>query len=195
MDQKENIMNYETVALDDQDHSIVIIDQTLLPGRTELIRLRTAQEIWNAIYLLQVRGAPAIGVTAAFGIYLLARQIQMENIDNAGTGTHQRKRSSSPVCHPAALRFSESAYCALFFSFPVISVSASPACPLFSPYLSAVISPYSPLQAFKRSSGFSSIWEPILPPLTMIVSCSFADSSSLVTNCFFMPIAVHPPLM
>ena len=77
MDQKENIMNYETVALDDQDHSIVIIDQTLLPGRTELIRLRTAQEIWNAIYLLQVRGAPAIGVTAAFGIYLLARQIQM----------------------------------------------------------------------------------------------------------------------
>ena len=47
MDQKENIMNYETVALDDQDHSIVIIDQTLLPGRTELIRLRTAQEIWN----------------------------------------------------------------------------------------------------------------------------------------------------
>ena len=85
MDQKENIMDYETVALDDQDHSIVIIDQTLLPGRTELIRLRTAQEIWNAIYLLQVRGAPAIGVTAAFGIYLLARQIQMENIDNAGS--------------------------------------------------------------------------------------------------------------
>lgn len=85
MDQKENIMNYETVALDDQDHSIVIIDQTLLPGRTELIRLRTAQEIWNAIYLLQVRGAPAIGVTAAFGIYLLARQIQMGNIDNAGS--------------------------------------------------------------------------------------------------------------
>ena len=85
MDQKENIMNYETVALDDQDHSIVIIDQTLLPGRTELIRLRTAQEIWNAIYLLQVRGAPAIGVTAAFGIYLLARQIQMENIDNASS--------------------------------------------------------------------------------------------------------------
>lgn len=63
----------------------MIINQTLLPGRTELIRLRTAQEIWNAIYLLQVRGAPAIGVTAAFGIYLLARQIQMENIDNAGS--------------------------------------------------------------------------------------------------------------
>ncbi len=85
MDQEKNIMNYETVALDDQDHSIVIIDQTLLPGRTELIRLKTAQEIWNAIYLLQVRGAPAIGVTAAFGIYLLAEQILTENKENAGS--------------------------------------------------------------------------------------------------------------
>ena len=66
---------YETVALDEQNRAIVIIDQTLLPGRTELIRLHTGEEIWNAIYLLKVRGAPAIGVTAAFGIYLLSLQI------------------------------------------------------------------------------------------------------------------------
>lgn len=66
---------YETVELDDEDSSIVIIDQTLLPGKMELIRLKTAQEIWDAIYLLKVRGAPAIGVTAAFGIYLLAKGI------------------------------------------------------------------------------------------------------------------------
>lgn len=66
---------YETVELDDEDGSIVIIDQTLLPGKMELIRLKTAQEIWDAIYLLKVRGAPAIGVTAAFGIYLLAKGI------------------------------------------------------------------------------------------------------------------------
>lgn len=31
--------------------------------------------MWDAIYLLKVRGAPAIGVAAAFGIYLLAKQI------------------------------------------------------------------------------------------------------------------------
>ena len=66
---------YETVELDDEDSSIVIIDQTLLPGKMELFRLKTAQEIWDAIYLLKVRGAPAIGVTAAFGIYLLAKGI------------------------------------------------------------------------------------------------------------------------
>ena len=76
---KANIMKYDTVALDDADNAVVIIDQTLLPGRTELISLRTAQEIWEAIYLLKVRGAPAIGVTAAMGIYLLAKQIDTED--------------------------------------------------------------------------------------------------------------------
>lgn len=76
-----NIMEYETVELDEKDNSIVIIDQTLLPRKTELIRLRTAQEIWDAIYLLKVRGAPAIGVTAAFGIYLLAKGIETEDYD------------------------------------------------------------------------------------------------------------------
>ena len=73
--EKENILSLETVELDDNDNSVIVIDQTKLPGTTELIRLRTAQEIWDAIYLLKVRGAPAIGVAAAFGIYVLAKNI------------------------------------------------------------------------------------------------------------------------
>ena len=81
MEQKKTIMDYDTVSLDDAGNAVVIIDQTLLPGRTELIRLKTAEEIWNAIYLLQVRGAPAIGVCAAFGIYLLAKSSKEENYD------------------------------------------------------------------------------------------------------------------
>lgn len=80
-DSKKNIMDYETVELDEKEGSVVIIDQTLLPGRTELIHLKTAQEIWDAIYLLKVRGAPAIGVAAAFGIYVLALQIEAEDYD------------------------------------------------------------------------------------------------------------------
>lgn len=74
----KNIMEYETVDLDDNDNSVIIIDQTKLPGATELIRLHTAQEIWDAIYLLKVRGAPAIGVAAAFGIYVLSKEIVRE---------------------------------------------------------------------------------------------------------------------
>lgn len=72
----KNIMEYETVDLDDIDSSVVIIDQTRLPGKTDIIKLHTAQEIWDAIYLLKVRGAPAIGVAAAFGIYVLAKGIK-----------------------------------------------------------------------------------------------------------------------
>ena len=69
----KSILEYETVALADDGKAIEIIDQTLLPGRIEIIKLHTAKEIWDAIYLLQVRGAPAIGVTAGFGLYLLMR--------------------------------------------------------------------------------------------------------------------------
>ena len=75
-DMEKNIMDYETVDLDDNDNSVVIIDQTRLPGTTEIIKLHTAKEIWDAIYLLKVRGAPAIGVAAAFGIYVLAKGIE-----------------------------------------------------------------------------------------------------------------------
>lgn len=82
MSEKKNIMEYETVALDEENLAVVIIDQTKLPGRTEIISLKTAQEIWDAIYLLQVRGAPTIGVAAAFGIYVLAEQMEAQDYDS-----------------------------------------------------------------------------------------------------------------
>ena len=77
----KNIMEYETVALDDENNALVILDQTKLPALTELVNLHTAQEIWDSIYLLKVRGAPAIGVAAAFGIYLLAKGINTQDHD------------------------------------------------------------------------------------------------------------------
>lgn len=75
----KNILDYETVSLLDSEDAIEIIDQTLLPGRIELIKLKTAEEIWDAIYLLRVRGAPAIGVTAGFGLYLLMKDSKAES--------------------------------------------------------------------------------------------------------------------
>lgn len=74
-------MDYDTVRLDDENNAVVIIDQTKLPGKIEIISLHAAQEIWNAIYLLQVRGAPAIGVAAAYGIYVLAKRMDTEDYD------------------------------------------------------------------------------------------------------------------
>ncbi|MBN1902746.1 S-methyl-5-thioribose-1-phosphate isomerase [Candidatus Sumerlaeota bacterium] len=47
-----------------------IIDQTLLPEKLKYRRIRTAREMWEAIRALRIRGAPAIGVAAAYGLYL-----------------------------------------------------------------------------------------------------------------------------
>ncbi len=69
-----NLMDIDTVALDDENDAVVIIDQTLLPNEIKLLKLESAKQIWDAIYLLQVRGAPAIGVCAAFGMYILAKK-------------------------------------------------------------------------------------------------------------------------
>lgn len=76
MSKAKTIMDYETVALDEEKKALVIIDQTKLPYETVMLELTDIEDIWNAIYLLQVRGAPAIGVAAAIGIYLEAEKIQ-----------------------------------------------------------------------------------------------------------------------
>ena len=65
-----NLLNYESVALDEAEEALVILDQTKLPCEIEMLHLKDIKEIWQAIYKLQVRGAPAIGIAAAFGLYL-----------------------------------------------------------------------------------------------------------------------------
>ena len=77
----QSILDYETVDYDKINNALVIIDQTQLPGKITLISLHTAEEIWNAIYQLKVRGAPAIGVAAAIGLAVLAKQIKYDTID------------------------------------------------------------------------------------------------------------------
>lgn len=82
MDSKKLIMNYDTVALDDKNSALVIIDQTKLPGKMEILRLTNQKDIWEAIYFLKVRGAPAIGVAAAIGVYLAAKEIQTDAFED-----------------------------------------------------------------------------------------------------------------
>jgi methylthioribose-1-phosphate isomerase len=50
------------------DGCVRIIDQTLLPTELRYIDLRTVEDVWEAIKMLRVRGAPAIGVAAAMGV-------------------------------------------------------------------------------------------------------------------------------
>lgn len=79
---KKTILDYDTVALDDYQHALVIIDQTKLPSKIEILSLTKQKDIWDAIYLLKVRGAPAIGVAAAIGAYLAAREIKVSSYDD-----------------------------------------------------------------------------------------------------------------
>ena len=83
-----NILTMETVALDDSERALVIIDQTKLPNCAEYLHLKTQGEIWTAIRELQVRGAPAIGDAAAIGIYLAALEIDTEDYDTFARRFH-----------------------------------------------------------------------------------------------------------
>ena len=59
--------------LDDSADALIILDQTELPTRQLYVELKTKEEIYSAIKQLKVRGAPAIGIAAAFGIYILSK--------------------------------------------------------------------------------------------------------------------------
>jgi methylthioribose-1-phosphate isomerase len=61
-------------TIDWVDGAVEIIDQTALPGRVDVLRLRTVDQLVDAIQALAVRGAPALGVAGAFGVALAARQ-------------------------------------------------------------------------------------------------------------------------
>lgn len=52
-----------------------LLDQTLLPGQTVFIDCRDAKSVWDAIKRLAVRGAPAIGVAAGYGMVVASQAI------------------------------------------------------------------------------------------------------------------------
>lgn len=63
-------LGFETIVF--KDHKLKILDQSLLPSRVLYHDLATPEQVADAIRTLKVRGAPLIGVTAAYGIALAA---------------------------------------------------------------------------------------------------------------------------
>ena len=76
-----NLLDIDTVSLDEETQTLVIIDQTKLPNETTLLHINDAEALYNAIKTLQVRGAPAIGVAAAIGVYAVACRFKTDGID------------------------------------------------------------------------------------------------------------------
>lgn len=79
----ENIKEeVQAVRLDDDNSELIILDQTLLPNEKLFLRLTSQNQIWEAIYSLRVRGAPAIGVAAGYGIYLGTKESKADSCED-----------------------------------------------------------------------------------------------------------------
>ena len=63
-----------------QHDRVLLIDQTRLPGEFHHIQIANYHQMAEAIKTMIVRGAPAIGVAAAYGVYLGARDIYTEEV-------------------------------------------------------------------------------------------------------------------
>jgi methylthioribose-1-phosphate isomerase len=76
--------------------TVLILDQTQLPYRTEVCRLRTLDDVESAIRAMQVRGAPLIGATAAYGVAIALR-------DDAGDARLAHALASLAATRPTAV--------------------------------------------------------------------------------------------
>ncbi len=80
----ETNLEHRLRTIDWDDGHLVILDQTLLPVEKREIRLDTMEATFEAIRELRVRGAPLIGVTAIFGLYLGMREALASTEEDPG---------------------------------------------------------------------------------------------------------------
>jgi methylthioribose-1-phosphate isomerase len=80
------VRNIEWLGDADSGH-LRLLDQTRLPLETRYLDCRTVQDVWDAIKRLSVRGAPAIGIAAAYGCVLAVQNADdpQQALDKAAT--------------------------------------------------------------------------------------------------------------
>lgn len=81
------------------DGSLRLLDQTLLPLHQQFIDCSSVDQVWEAIRMLRVRGAPAIGIAAAYGVCIGAQvdSCVPATIAQAGREASERLRTSRPT--------------------------------------------------------------------------------------------------
>lgn len=92
---------FEHIKADPKNKRLLLLDQRHLPLREEYFICRTVDELVFAIREMVVRGAPAIGVSAAWGCWLAA--LEMEH-DDLGRSPHWRKLLDEALDRIAAAR-------------------------------------------------------------------------------------------
>jgi len=73
----------EIKAVDWREGKVILLDQTLLPAEERYLELENWREVAEAIRTMRVRGAPAIGIAAAYGVALAAAGDDADEIDRA----------------------------------------------------------------------------------------------------------------
>jgi methylthioribose-1-phosphate isomerase len=71
-------MNIETIVF--ENNTLKIINQAELPGKFVYLELLTLPEVIDSIKTLKVRGAPAIGIVAAYGLYIHAGNLSKQDL-------------------------------------------------------------------------------------------------------------------
>ncbi len=92
----DEIVNDVPAALQwhgETDGHLSILDQTLLPGRIEHVHCRDVPTVVEAIKLLRVRGAPAIGIAGAYGLVIAANEATRRGLAPAPAIAHVRNRA------------------------------------------------------------------------------------------------------
>ncbi len=79
----ETTMKFRTLEYDPRKNLLIILDQTKLPIHESYVRLKTAAEIIKAIQQLKVRGAPLIGVFAAYAVAMAAKKGGIRGVNSA----------------------------------------------------------------------------------------------------------------
>ena len=70
MNGNESTINLDVIRWDERNSRLELLDQTRLPSEVVMLSCVTVQDAWDGIFRLSVRGAPAIGIAAAYAVCL-----------------------------------------------------------------------------------------------------------------------------
>ncbi len=80
-----------------KDHKLYLLDQRLLPGRTVITENVTVEDVCDKIRTLAVRGAPAISITAAYGMVIAAESFRAGDFQSHMEENHRRLAATRPT--------------------------------------------------------------------------------------------------
>lgn len=90
-------VHYRTIWMEEDPGVVKVIDQRVLPFEFRIIELKCSNDAFDAIADMVVRGAPLIGATAAFGLYLAAYRSDSEQWCNEVVAAGEKLVSARPT--------------------------------------------------------------------------------------------------